>query len=59
LRATQNSMASLMSQAGRVLEVSGLVLHILRVDELKSTKALQCDSNVVIGLILSYQQQKC
>ena len=48
-----------MSQADRVLETSGLVLHILRGVELKSAKALQCDSNVVIGLILSYQQQKC
>jgi hypothetical protein len=34
-------MASLMSQAGRVLETSGLVLHILRGVELKSTEALR------------------
>jgi len=52
-------MASLMGQAGRVLEASGLALHILRGVKLKPAKALQCDSNVVIGLILSYQQQKC
>jgi len=51
-------MASLMGQAGRVLETSGLVLHILRGIKLKSAKALQCDSNGVIGLILSYQQQE-
>jgi len=48
-----------MGQAGRVLETSGLVLHILRGVKLKSAKALQSDSYVVIGLNLSYQQQKC